>query len=283
MHFSVEPNTRVTFKVRYEDEDLIVVDKPPGLVTQPGLGHERDTLLNGLFARCGPKLQNLGKARDFGLLHRLDRQASGLLLVGLRPAAYDALRKAFEERTIRKFYWAITKGKPRTPTGVIRRPLIETVDEKKLARLSSAGKPAVTAYRVVQTSPHASLIEARPVTGRLHQVRVHLDSIGCAILGDDLYGPTIVRNAAPRVALHAHRLVFTHPSGGNVIDVRSPWPKDLTSVLKRMGLSKPEMGEPSSGGAASGGGRWSVQGREEIDGDPVGQHEPGVGEDPAPG
>src|SRR2546430_14979094 len=125
-HFTIEPNDRVTFKVRYEDDDLAVVDKPPGLVTQPGLGHERDTLLNGLFARYGPKLQNLGKARDFGLLHRLDRQASGLLLVGLRPAAYDALRKSFEERTIRKFYWAITKGRPRTESGVIKRPIIET-------------------------------------------------------------------------------------------------------------------------------------------------------------
>src|SRR5882672_9343052 len=103
---SVEPNESITFKVRYQDDDLLVVQKRAGLPTQPGKGHEADTLLNGLFARFGPLLQNLGAARDFGLLHRLDKDTSGLLIVALRPRAYDTLRDDFAARRIKKYYWA---------------------------------------------------------------------------------------------------------------------------------------------------------------------------------
>jgi len=245
MHFSVEPNSRVTFKIRHEDEDLLVVDKPPGLVTQPGLGHERDTLLNGLFARFGPQLQNLGRARDFGLLHRLDRQTSGLLIVGLRSRAYDALRVQFERREIRKFYWAVASRTPKKVNGVIRRPILEEADERKTARIASGGKPALTAYRVLQTTSipagHAALLECRPVTGRLHQVRVHLESIGCPIVGDDVYAPRSASRASPRLALHAHRIIFKHPITGERIDVHSPWPKDLAAMLKKVGLTKPDL------------------------------------------
>lgn len=259
---AIEPNDRVTFKVRHEDADFLVIDKPAGLVTQPGLGHEHDTLLNGLFAQYGALLQNLGKDRDYGLLHRLDRETSGLLLVGLRPRAYDALREAFAGRTIRKYYWAVTDRAPREASGVIKKPLAEVqakgrgsrsgkdrfTPSVKLARISSSGKPAVTAYRVLSSSDVASLIECRPLTGRLHQVRVHMDSIGCPILGDEFYGPSAVRDAAPRLALHAHRLVFEHPAKpAETIDVQSPWPRDLRSLLTRLKLPRPDMDTPSGG------------------------------------
>src|SRR5690606_13520246 len=149
MLYSIEPNERITYKVRYEDHDLLVVEKAARLVTQPGLGHLNDTLMNGLFAVYGAKLQNLGKSRDFGLLHRLDRQTSGLLIVALRARTYDALRAAFEHRRIRKYYWAVTARAPKKPSGIIRRPIQEAVEEKKLAHVSSSGKPALTAYRVL--------------------------------------------------------------------------------------------------------------------------------------
>ena len=148
--------------------------------TQPGKGHERDTLLNGLFAAFGPQLQNLGRARDFGLLHRLDRQTSGLLIVGLRPRSYDALRGQFEKRAIKKFYWALASRTPKKPSGVIRRPILEEADEKKTARISSAGKPSVTAYRglrpekfhfefVIAAAPTCSNESAhRPVRSSAH-------------------------------------------------------------------------------------------------------------------
>src|SRR5437870_3214775 len=110
--FSVPPNALVPFTIQYEDDDLLVVEKPAGVVTQPGKGHARDALLNGLFERFGPRLQNLGAARDWGLLHRLDRDTSGLVVVALRPKAYDSLRAAFAARRVKKCYLAIVRGRP---------------------------------------------------------------------------------------------------------------------------------------------------------------------------
>lgn len=268
MNFSVEPNPRITFGVVYEDEHLLVVGKPSRVPTQPGKGHATDTLLNGLFARYAKQLQNLGKARDFGLLHRLDRPTSGLLVVALRPVAYDQLRDDFAHRRIKKFYWAICASAPNPAEGVINLPIVEDYasDENKagkprLAHVSRRGsssardasssgaravraasksgsspKPAITAYRTLDVSAHAALVECRPVTGRLHQVRLHLDAIGCPILGDEFYGPRRVQGASPRLALHSHRLVFKHPQTGETIDARTDWPKDLKRVLKNMGL-----------------------------------------------
>jgi 23S rRNA pseudouridine1911/1915/1917 synthase len=241
---SVTPNPDVTFKVHFQDEHLLVIEKPPRLVTQPGKGHDTDTLLNGLFAHFGKSLQNLGASRDFGLLHRLDRATSGLLIVGLRASAYDHLLDQFRARAVRKFYWAVCHKAPKGPSGVINRPILETeprARETKTARISSAGKPAVTAWRTVAESAKAALIEARPLTGRLHQVRVHLDSIGSTILGDDVYGnPALVR-LAPRLALHAHRLAFVHPFTGLPVDIHSPFPKDLRHTLTKLGLPRPDL------------------------------------------
>lgn len=243
---SVEPNAAITFKVRYQDDDLLVADKRSGLPTQPGLGHESDTLLNGLFALAGEKLQNLGKSRDYGLLHRLDKETSGLLVVGLTVRAYDALRAAFESREVRKFYWAVCAKAPKTPTGVISLPLAESGGggrgKPKLSKISrgEGSKPAATAYRVLQVSPMAALIEARPLTGRLHQVRVHLDAVGATILGDDFYGPKSLAEASPRLALHAHRIAFAHPMTGESIDIRSPWPADLRRLLRKVRLDRPD-------------------------------------------
>jgi 23S rRNA pseudouridine1911/1915/1917 synthase len=267
MQLSIQPNERITYKIRHEDDDLLVVDKAARLVTQPGLGHQNDTLMNGLFAAYGPRLQNLGKARDYGLLHRLDRQTSGLLLIALRPQAYDALRLAFENRRIRKYYWAVTARAPKKESGVIRRPILEAAEDKKLARISSAGKPALTAYRVVQSSTRATLVECRPVTGRLHQIRVHLEAIGCPILGDEFYAPKAVAAAAPRLALHAHRLVFVHPTTGRQVDVQSPWPRDLAPLLRRMNLDKPSMAA-------------SADRAHQVGGDAVGDEEARIGEAP---
>ena len=228
-NLSVEPNPTVTYKVRYEDEHVLVVNKPARTVTAPGLGHEKDSLLNGLFATYGPRLQKLGKSRDFGLLHRLDKDTSGLLMLALTPAAYDALREVFEQREVAKYYWAVTKNRPHGDTGVIRKPLLEyegrvkgDTRPKKLARISGAGKPAVTAWRVVQANDKATLLECRAVTGRLHQLRVHLESINCPILGDEFYGPVSLRHVSPRLALHAHRITFPHPITGERTDGTLP-------------------------------------------------------------
>ncbi|MCA3005953.1 MAG: RluA family pseudouridine synthase [Planctomycetaceae bacterium] len=248
---SIPPNPDVTFGIEYLDDDLVIVTKRAGLVTQPGKGHETDALLNGLFDRFGPQLQNLGRDRDFGLLHRLDRETSGLLVVALKGRAYDALREQFAARAVRKYYWALVAKTPKEAAGVINKPIAE-VDpkrpgDKKLAKIASPplGKPAVTAWRVVQGGPLGALLECRPLTGRLHQVRVHLEAVGCPIMGDGLYAPASVARAAPRLGLHAHRLAFDHPTTGQVIDVRTPFPKDLRSTLRLLRLDLPTVGQSS--------------------------------------
>ncbi|MCX5690467.1 MAG: RluA family pseudouridine synthase [Planctomycetota bacterium] len=244
---SIEPSEHVTYKLRYQDDHVLVVGKPPGVVTTPGKGHDYNSLLNGLFFTYGERLQKLGKTRDFGLLHRLDRGTSGLVLVALSVAAYDTLRSTFEQRSVSKYYWAVVKQAPKKVKGVINRPILEFTGKvpndprpKKLGKIAASGKPAVTAYRVLAASNSAALVECRAVTGRLHQIRVHMDSIGCPILGDDFYAPAAMRDAAPRLALHAHRIVFKHPVTGAKVDVKSPWPADLRALLKRMSLPRPD-------------------------------------------
>jgi len=275
--WSIEPNSRVTYKVRFADEAFLVVSKPPGVVTTPGLGHERDSLMNGLFSEYGSRLQKLGKHRDFGLLHRLDRETSGLVIVALTVEAYEAIRAGFESRSIEKYYWAVCKQAPKQPKGLIRRAIAEYEGKspgdprtKKLARISPQGKPALTAYRVLSSAPHGALVECRTLTGRLHQVRVHLDSIGCAILGDDTYGPKAVREAAPRLALHAHRIVLSHPVTGARVECTAPWPADLKSLLVRLGLPRPDLSPSGSVGG--------VKGRRKVQDDGVGDQKPIISE-----
>jgi len=263
-----EANERVRFAVRYEDEGLLVADKTSRVVTQPGKGHERDTLLNGLMALHGPKLANLGAARDFGLLHRLDKETSGLVIVALKPDVYDALRAAFEERRVEKFYYAIVNKPPRESSGIIRMPLEENVERTgkytsvrtgKIAR-GSGGKPALTAYRVVAASELGALIEARPVTGRLHQVRLHLDAPGATGRGDPAYGPRNARLSSSRLALHAHKLRFEHPATGEMLEVKSGLPKELRSLMRKLDL-------PIEALSASG------KPSHEVSGEPVGDEE----------
>ncbi len=130
---------------------------------------------------------------------------------------------------------------------MIRKPISDVVKRAsrytstRTSRVDRNGKSAVTAYRVLQESALAALIEARPITGRLHQIRVHLDSVGAAVLGDPIYGPMIVRQASPRLALHAHRISFEHPITGEVLDIRSPFPRDLRTTMKKMNLTRPEV------------------------------------------
>ena len=244
--YSIEPNPKVTYTLRYEDEHVLVIEKPSRIATQPGLGHDRSSLLNGLYFNYGTKLQKLGAKRDYGLLHRLDRETSGVLIVALTSEAYDQLRSDFERRTIKKFYWAIVKRAPTPPSGVVRKPIIE-VDAKsdtstrkvKLARLSRSGKPAITAYRTLAHSDLGALVECRPVTGRLHQVRVHMAALGSTVLGDEFYATAGVADASPRLALHAHRIRFSHPITGATIDAHAPMPRDLKSLMTRLRLVMP--------------------------------------------
>ena len=273
---SIEPNERRRPKLLYEQDGVLVVEKPVGIVTTPGKGHENDSLLNGLFAIAGKQLQNLGADRDFGLLNRLDRHTSGLLLAATTIHAYEALREMTRARSIGKYYWAVVRKPPPRPSAVIRKPLEEGLrnprgdasgrmaDRMKLARVSKSGKPAITAYRTLDESPLGALLECRAVTGRLHQIRVHLDSIGCTVLGDPYYGPESARGASGRLALHAHRLTLDHPVTGARVDVRSKLPRELGRLMTRLRLTRP--GLVMAEGSAEAG--------DEVAGDPVGEDGP---------
>jgi 23S rRNA pseudouridine1911/1915/1917 synthase len=240
MEYSVTPNEAVPHEIRYADDCLLVVDKPARVVTEPGKKHPDDSLLNGLFVTYGRALQNLGEVRNWGLLHRLDKQTSGLVLVALRNRAYDHLRAQFEDRRVKKTYWAIVFGRPKAAQGVIQKPIAEIVGARKRAVIKRDGKQAITAYRVLESSRGMSLIEARPKTGRLHQIRVHMAALGHPVLGDSLYAGKVMLPSAPRLCLHAARLSFVHPVSGHRLTFASPIPQDMKKTLARFGLSVPE-------------------------------------------
>ncbi|HVT83522.1 MAG TPA: RluA family pseudouridine synthase, partial [Phycisphaerae bacterium] len=216
-----------------------------------------DALLNGVFAlrdgHIGKLLLNLGVRRDFGLLHRLDKDTSGLLVVAKTPNAYDQLRRDFEARQIDKEYLAIVAGIPKPPHGVIQARLKEIeipnpanphATIKKVV-ISRQGQEAVTAYRIVSKNqqPPASLVHLDIKTGRLHQIRAHMLFCQCQVLGDSLYPPTEESGLRvkdyprpPRLCLHASRLGFKHPATGKWTHFASPLPADLAAYAGRLGL-----------------------------------------------
>ena len=233
-------NSQVRFDSVYADEDLLVIGKPPGLVTQPGLGHVKDTLLNGLFARYGHQLRQLGPRRDWGLLHRLDRQTSGLLVVALRPRAYDALREDFEHRRLDKQYLAIVAGRPDPMQGVVQARLKEIQADKKKVIISRSGEESISAYQVLSFSASAALVDVRIKTGRLHQIRAHMMFLGTPVLGDDLYLPDgMSHTKVPRLCLHAWKLGFKHPVANAWQEFIQVPPSDFLAVIRRLGLSMP--------------------------------------------
>lgn len=233
-----QPNRRLRLRVVHEDPDLVVVNKPPGLAMHPGPGHGTDTALNALVGRF-PDLLELGHERGWGLVHRLDRDTSGLLAVARTARAYDALVAAFRERRVKKEYLALVAGAPRAPAGEVDLPV--------------AGKDALTRYDVAERAGGASLVRAWPVTGRTHQVRVHMAHLGCPVLGDARHGAGAPSTAVrvPRLALHAHRLELPHPATGDPLLLEAPLPRDLRRAWER--AKRPRRGAdeaaPARGGA----------------------------------
>ncbi len=236
--FAVKPNPAIQVPLAYEDHDLVIVNKPAGMVTQPGKGHSGDSMLNGLFAKYGKYLHNLGVKRDFGLLHRLDRDTSGLLVVALKPGAYDQLRRDFEDRHIDKEYLTITAGVPKPPQGVCQARLKEVVAGIKKVIISRQGQDAISAYQVLSSTDKAALIKVAIKTGRLHQIRAHMMFLGTPVLGDDIYQvPTAPQlPKPPRLALHAAMLGFKHPVTGKWLETRTPLPPELMAYAAKLGL-----------------------------------------------
>ncbi|MSP73989.1 MAG: RluA family pseudouridine synthase [Myxococcales bacterium] len=246
---SVKPNAAVPIRIVYQDDNVFVVCKPAGVVTQPGEGHDRDSVLNGLYAIDGPGLQNLGKHRDYGLLHRLDRPTGGLLVVARTIVAYDSLREQFAKRKVKKTYVALIHGMLVPASGIERTPIREERSGSglKLARVAEHphAQVAVTHYNTLVHTRTVALVECQPETGRLHQIRAHLAFKGCAIVGDRDYGPRqpldadfdkVVRRS---VFLWSSILTFLHPVNGKIMTFHEGLPVSYLRFLDGVGITCP--------------------------------------------
>ena len=217
----------VPFTVVYEDAHLAVVDKPAGVVTHPGAGNTGPTLAAGVLHRW-PTVRGVGGEDRWGIVHRLDRDTSGLLAVALTAEAERGLQAAIKERRVSREYLALVHGAPATSTGTVDAPLGRDPARPTRMRIDPSGRHAVTHYRVEEAHRDMTLLRVTLDTGRTHQIRVHLAAIGLPIAGDRTYGKTA---GSPRVFLHAARLAFDHPVTGEAIEAVSPLPSDLAAAL----------------------------------------------------
>lgn len=228
--------------VVHEDADLIVVDKPAGLVVHPAAGNLDGTLVNALLHHCRGRLSGIGGVARPGIVHRIDKDTSGLLVVAKSDAAHEGLARQFADHSIARTYLAVTAGHPRPSAGTITARLGRSErDRKKMAVLAddaARGKHAVTLYRTLEALDGAALVECRLETGRTHQVRVHLAHIGHPLLGDPVYGrtpaalkPVLARLGFARQALHAASLGFVHPVTGEPLLFEAPLPADMRELI----------------------------------------------------
>ena len=221
--------------VPYEDQHLLVVEKPAGLVVHPAPGNPDHTLANALIAHCGDTFAGIGGVRRPGIVHRLDKDTSGLMVVAKSDLAHRALTADFAARRVERAYWAVVWGMPPASgeiAGAIGR---NPRDRKKMAVVERGGKQAVTRYRrLAAFGTRAALLECRLATGRTHQIRVHLAAAGFPLIGDATYGTRPARRFFHRQALHAYRLGFTHPASGAALRFASDMPEDMTELVGRL-------------------------------------------------
>ena len=234
---ALEPDPTVDVPVVHVDDDLIVVDKPAGLVVHPGAGNDTGTLVQGLLARF-PELGGVGDPLRPGIVHRLDKDTSGLLLVARTERAYEALTAMMAAREVERRYLTLVWGHPEAASGLIDAPIGRSAREPTKMAVSARGKEARTRYEVRQTfdEPVAvSLLECRLETGRTHQIRVHLAAIGHPVVGDARYRGARAALAAPRMVLHAASLTLHHPvHPDQALHFESPLPADLRTVVERL-------------------------------------------------
>ena len=234
----LEPEA-IPLVVLYEDEDVVVIDKPAGMVVHPAPGHSSGTLVNALLHHCG-NLAGVGGVLRPGIVHRLDRGTSGVLVAAKHDAAHRALALQFHDHTVTRVYRALVRGVPGEESGSVARPIgRHPRDRKRMSVAARRARDATTHWRVSRRFPKSdrSWLEVRPETGRTHQIRVHLASVGLPIVGDPVYGRrggTQSERALSRPALHAEVLGFTHPTSGASLRFEAPPPDDLRSLLEKL-------------------------------------------------
>jgi 23S rRNA pseudouridine1911/1915/1917 synthase len=227
----------IPLTILYEDEDVVAIDKPAGMVVHAGAGVAEGTLVNALLARYA-SLSSVGGSARPGIVHRLDRYTSGVLLVARNDAAHLAFSKQFSSRQVEKIYIALVHGTAKAESGRIDKPIArDPIRRTRMTTRLEHGRAAWTEYRVLRRFPRFTLMEARIGTGRTHQIRVHFSSIGHAVVGDTVYGAPAKPPGMPplgRYFLHALRICFHHPSTGKEIVVESPLPAELNEWLRKL-------------------------------------------------
>lgn len=232
----IAPDPSVAVPVVHADPDVIVVDKPAGLVVHPGAGHRTGTLVQGLLARF-PELASVGDPARPGIVHRLDRGTSGLLVVARSPRAYVSLTDQLTRRRVERRYLALVRGHLPAPAGVIDAPIGRSPRNPVRMAVATGGRAARTRYEVQGTfavPEPLSLIACRLETGRTHQIRVHLAAVGHPVVGDERYGGRARHLGLDRPFLHAAELAFEHPGSGEWVRFSSPLPPELQAVLDRL-------------------------------------------------
>ena len=220
---------RIPLAIIYQDEDIIVVDKPAGLTVHPAPGHPSGTLVNALLTLV-PELAASHDTIRPGIVHRLDKDTSGLLVVARNERARADLTRQLKERAVRKTYLALVHGVPEPAQGTIEAPIGRHLRNRKKMAVVAGGREAETKYRVREALDRFALLEVEPVTGRTHQIRVHLAAIGHPVVGDAVYGKR--SPLVGRQFLHARRLAFDLPSSGRIVEFESPLPADLQTALQ---------------------------------------------------
>jgi len=223
--------------VIYEDDDLVAISKPAGMVVHPAHGHREGTLVNALLARY-PKLA-VGDAGRPGIVHRLDRDTSGLIVVAKTDKALQHLREQFKQRKVKKTYLALVHGRPPSADGIVEAPVGRNPRQRKRMAVLAGGRAARTSFHLMEDLNEYSLLTVSPETGRTHQIRVHLAWVGMPVVGDRVYGRQRNHLGLRRQFLHAWRLSFQRPGGKGRLDLESPLPPDLRQVLRDIGGQHP--------------------------------------------
>ena len=228
----------IPLEILFEDKHLLVLNKPPDIVVHPGAGHEEHTLVNALLHHCAGQLSGIGGVARPGIVHRLDKETSGCLVVAKNDAAHVALAEQFAGRTVEKIYHALVCGEMPRDAGDIRVGIARHSTHRKRMAVTDGGREAWTSYRVLERLPAATLVEATLHTGRTHQIRVHFNHLGFPVVGDKIYGSRqnkrfteLTDVTAPRQMLHAAQIAFTHPKTGKPVKCAAPLPKDFRAVV----------------------------------------------------
>jgi 23S rRNA pseudouridine1911/1915/1917 synthase len=225
----------IALDIIFENEDLLVVNKPAGMVVHPSPGHESGTLVHAALGHV-PELKGIGGEERPGIVHRLDKETSGLIVVAKNEQAHRWLQDQFRTRAVEKTYLALVDGAPPTPRGRVEAPIGRNTTHRKLMAVVplEKGRQAVSEYRTVEGFPRHTLLEVHPLTGRTHQIRVHMAFLGCPVVGDRVYGKHKPTLSCDRHFLHAHRLKITLPGESQPRVFEAPLPGELQSILKSL-------------------------------------------------